>query len=200
MDMKKFAAVLLGMLLLSGCTAQPEAPTTVASETVELPILGAPGKNGASVVLGDILAQYDPQERFAIYGGMIGHPVADAPGELDMDRPMEWTVQCRFPVGCLSLAKQGAAITHLLNEELFTAVAVEVTDGQALSVLEKDWRQEVQQGKRQTALPQRLLLAQVGKGYLVMATGSKEYIKTFRQKLLLAYPAAQILSDEPLTS
>lgn len=198
--MRKFAAVLLAMLLLSGCAAQQEAPTTQPPETVELPILGAPGKNGASVVLGDIWAQYEPRERFAIYGGMMAHPVADAPGELDMDRPMEWTAQCRFPAGCLSLAEQGAAITHLLNEELFTAVAVEVTDDQALSALAKDWRQEVQQGKRQTALPQRLLLAQVGKGYLVMATGSKEYIKTFRQKLLLAYPDAQTLCDEPLTS
>ena len=134
--MKKCAAVLLvAMLLFSGCGVQQEAPTTIASETVELPILGVPGRNGASVVLGDIWAQYDPQERFAIYGGMMEHPVADAPGELDMGRPMEWTAQCRFPEGCLSLTEQGAAITHLLNEELFMAVAVEVITGKTKSTV-----------------------------------------------------------------
>lgn len=196
--MKKLLAVLLA-ILLTGCANRNAEPTTKPSETMDLPILGEPGDSVAAVVLGDIWAQYEPQERFAVYGGMLTHPVADAPGDLDLQHPEEWAVHCHFPTGCLQLVKQGAAMTHLLNENLFTAVAVQVTDAEAMSSLTGDWRYVLQHSAWAAVAPERLLLAQVGQRYLVMAMGSKENLRTFRQKLLQAYPAAEIVCDEPIT-
>ena len=198
--MKGLLAAILVIFLLSGCAAPVEMPTTQPSETVELPYLGAPGRTAASVVLGDIWAQYDAQERFAIYGGMMTHPVPDAPGDLDLERPEQWVMSCRFPVDCLELVEEGAAMTHLLNETLLTAVAVRVRQEQSLLTLLNNWRWEIQHGTRQLATPQRLLLAQVGKRHLVMAAGSREYVRTFRQKLLQAYPSATVVFEESITS
>ena len=197
--MKKVWAICLAVILFSGCTSQVAAPTTEPSETVELPILGKPGDSAAAVVLGDVWAQYEPQERFSVYGGMISRPVPDAPGDLDMEQPEEWAAHCCFPVGCLQLAQQGASITHLLNGNLFTAVAVQVPDEKARSVLTEDWRYTLQHAPWTSVAPDRLLLAQLGERYLVMAMGSRENLRIFRQKLLQAYPTTTIVRDEPIT-
>lgn len=194
-----FAVVCVAAVLFSGCAAHNTAPETKPSETVELPILGKPGESAAAVILGDIWAQYEPQEQFSIYGGMMVHPVPDAPGDLDMQMPDAWTMRCRFPVGCLQLVQQGAAITHLLNENLFSAVAVRVSDTSAMSAVTSDWRYALQHSDWAAVAPERILLAQVGERYLVMAMGSKENMHTFSQKLKQAYPSAQIAYDEPIT-
>lgn len=196
--MKRILLVLLA-ILLTGCAKENVEPTAKPSETVQLPVLGRPGDSVASVILGDIWAQYEPKERFSVYGGMMTRPVPDAPGDLDLQHPEAWAVHCRFPTGCLQLAQQGAAMTHLLNGSLFTAVAVRVTDTQAQSSLSKDWRYALQHSDWSELPPDRLLLAQVGERYLVMAMGSKGYLRTFRQKLLQAYPTAIITCDEPIT-
>ena len=198
--MKKcIAAACAAAFLLCGCAAQEAPPVTQPSETVELPILGQPGRSVASVVLSDIWAQYETQERFAVYGGMVEHPVPDAPGDLDMERPEDWTIHCRFPLGCLQMAEQGASVTHLLSENLFTAVVIRVKETNGLSVLENDWRRELQHGQWTAVAPERMLLAEVAERYLVMALGSKAYVHTFRQKLLQAYPNARVVYEEPIT-
>lgn len=196
---KRMMAGCCAMLLLCGCAAQEAPPATHASETIELPILGQPGRSIASVVLGDIWAQYEMQERFAVYGGMMEHPVPDAPGDLDLERPEDWAMHCRFPLGCLQMAEQGAAVTHLLSENLFTAVVIRVAEEEDLPVLAENWRRELQNGQWSAVAPERILLAQVAQRYLVMAMGSKEYIRTFRQKLMRAYPAACLAHEEPVT-
>ena len=197
--MKRLLVICLAALLLSGCTKQDAAPVVKPSETMELPILGQPGNSAPAIVLGDIWAQYEPGERFSIYGGMMTRPVPDVPGDLDLERADVWAAHCRFPVGCLQLTQQGAAITHLLNENLFTAVAVQVSDERVRSVLCEDWRYTLQHSSWQEIAPDRLLLAQIGERYLVMAMGSKENLRTFRQKMLQAYPATKIIHDEPIT-
>ena len=194
--MKKGLALILTALLLCGCAAQEVIPATKPTETMDLPILGQPGDSIAAVILGDIWAQYDRSEQFSVYGGMVTCPVPDAPGDLELENPDGWTARCRFPVGCLQLVQQGASMTHLLNENLFTAVAVQVSD---VSVLMQDWRYALQHSEWTAAAPERLLLAQVGQQHLVMALGSRENLRTFRKKLLQAYPAATIAYDEPIT-
>lgn len=192
-------AVLMAALLLGGCAAQEEAPATLPSETVELPMLGTPGKNVASVILGDIWAQYEQYEKFSVYGGMMERPVPDAPGDLDLERSQGWASRCSFPLGCLALVKQGASLTHLLNEQLFTATTVCVADEEDLSLLADNWRREAQHCHRQTGAPSRLLMMQLGEKYLVVAMGSRSDIALFRQKTTQAYPVVRILYDEPLT-
>lgn len=194
--MKKALVFGLAALLLCGCATQQLTPTTQPTETIELPILGKPGQSIPAVILGDIWAQYEPKERFSVYGGMAEHPVPDAPGDLDLQDPDGWAPHCRFPTGWLQVLKQGASMTHLLNENLFTAVAVRTSH---VSGLTRDWRYVLQHGDWAPVAPERLLLVQTGEQYLVMALGSKENMRTFRQKLLQAYPASKIVYDEPIT-
>ena len=187
-------------ILLSGCKVHEAVPSvTQPSETVELPILGQPGNSLPAVILGDIWAQYEPQERFSVYGGMVSQPVPDAPGDLDLQKADGWAGHCCFPVGCLQLVQEGASMTHLLNENLFTAVAVRVSDKSVAQTLTNDWRYGLQHGNWATVTPERLLLAQVAERNLVVAMGSKENLRIFRQKLLQAYPSAKIAYDEPIT-
>lgn len=197
---KQVAVICAAVLLLGGCARREIAPKQLPTETVELPSLGQPGKSTAAVVLGDIWAQYEPQERFSVYGGMVEHPVPDAPGDLDMELPEKWAAHLRFPVASLPAAHKGAAITHLLNGSLLTAVVMHVSDGEKLDALAGDWRQEIQHSHWQSPAPERLLLMQTGRQYLVMAMGSKEYVRTFRQKLMQAYPASQVVCEEAITS
>lgn len=196
---RMLVAVGVAAILLSGCATQNAVTTTLPSETVELPILGQPGQSIPAVILGDIWAQYEPQEHFSVYGGMAEHPVPDAPGDLNPEKPEQWAAHCCFPMGCLQLVQEGASMTHLLNENLFTAVVVRVSEESAISTLIKDWRYGLQHGSWSAVVPERLVLAQVAERYLIMAVGSKENMHTFRRKLLQAYPTAKISYDEPIT-
>lgn len=202
--MKKWvAAICVAAFLLSGCT-EDTAPTEQKraddpSATIELPRLGPPGETVAAIILGDIWAQYEPQERFSVYGGIPELPVADAPGDLKLEQSEKWANRCCYPIAHLDALEQGAALTHLLNETLFTAAVFRLSAVETVPAVLRDWRTEIQRSKWQTVTPERLLLAQVGGRYLVMALGSKAHICTFRQKLTQAYPTARVAYEEPIT-
>lgn len=189
------------LCLLAGCSKNSAPPATQpqASETVGQPVLGEPGETVAAVILGDIWAQYEAQERFSVYGGVPSRPTPDGPGDLDLQLPEKWLENIRYPINCVDNVDQGACLTHLLNETLFTAAAFRVTDSENAASVLQQWRREVQRSNWSTVAPERLLLAQVGEKYLIMSMGSKNNIQTFRQKLKAAYPTACIFCEEPIT-
>lgn len=194
-------AICSAAFLLTGCTGNTPQPATQPrpSETVELPALGAPGETVAAVVLDDIWSQYEPQERFAVYGGIPERPVAEAVGDLDLQLPEKWALRCRFPITCVEKVDQGASLTHLLNETLFHSAVFRLKQSEDAASVLQQWRREMQTSQWPTISPERLLLARVGDRYLVMAMGSKDNISMFRQKLTDAYPAARIFYEEPIT-
>lgn len=197
--LRKTAAFLLALCLaISGCTA-PVTPETTASTAATKPRAGAPGQTAASEVLEQIWAGYEEQEHFAVYGGMMEHPVENAPGDLDMKLAMLWAPRYRVPLAHLDKLEQGASLCHLMNGNLLTVTAFHLAETADTAKIAQDWRWELQHSYWVAGQPNRLLLAQVEKSFLLMAFGSKEQMQILKKKLLLTCRAT-VLYDEAITS
>lgn len=197
--LKKMVGLLLAGLFLTGCVPAPAAETSVPATTAkpeEKPLR----QTEATDILESIWSAYAPSERFSIYGGMLEAPVADSPGELDMDHPASWIIRYRIPVAHLKKLDKGAAFSHLMNEKLLTATVFHVTSGKELLTLASDWRRELQRGQWIAQSPQRLLLAVIEQEYLFMAFGSISHIETLKENLRTACPELQILYYEAMTA
>lgn len=195
----KPAALLLALCLaISGCTA-PVTPETTASTAATKPRAGLPGQTAASGILKQVWDTYGEQERFAVYGGMMEHPVENAPGDLDMQLAMLWAPRYRVPLAHLDKLEQGASLCHLMNGNLLTATVFRLAKNADTVKIARDWRWELQHSYWVSGQPNRILLAQVEKSFLLMAFGSKEQVQTLKKKLLLTCQA-DVLYDEPITS
>ena len=195
---KASAALFALCLTFSGC-ARPMAPETTAPTTATKPRAGLPGQTAASDILKRIWDAYEEQERFAVYGGMMEHPVDNAPGDLDMQLAMLWAPRYRVPLAHLDKLEQGASLCHLMNGNLLTMAVFGLGKSADMATIAWDWRWELQHSYWVAGQPSRLLLAWVEKSFLLMAFGSKEQMQILKEKLLLTCPA-DILYDEPITS
>ena len=196
--LKKTGVFLLAGLFLTGCTASMP-PETSVSTIVTAPREEPRAQTEATYILERIWAQYEPSQRFSIYGGMMEQPVADAPGELDMENPASWMSKYRVPVAHQNKLDKGAGFSHLMNERLLTVAVFHVTSRKELPTLVADWRRELQQGQWILPSPERMLLAKAEGDYLLMAYGSVAHIKTLKEKLRTACPEADVFYEEPIT-
>ncbi len=185
---------LLLCLLCLGCTPI-ETPAPTSSTAPQR--AGLPGTTPCARILQDIWGKYDPEDQFIVYGGMLRQPVSDAPGDLDMEQFPLWLSQYHLPANHQENLLEGASLHHLLDSNLFTAVAFRVNP-ESLASLARDWRLELLKSHWVNEPPERLLLAKIDEKNLVMCFGSRHHTKNFQRMLLYAFPSAKILSSQPI--
>lgn len=213
--MKKFALILAAAMLFgilaAGCRRNdPQEPESTGAVEDILPSVNQTETTGstdptqtgtktqAGQILGNIWAQYGDEERFAVYGGAVENSVADAPGDLDMENEEELMSRYLLPEGVLVDVSEGASLVHLMNNNIFTAVAVKTARSPKETA--KAWRDSVQQNRWICGQPDRLLMADVDGDHLLLAFGSEDAMNTFKTKLESAYPQAQILYHEAIVA
>lgn len=201
--------VLVGAMLLlclTGCrrtmpddTTPTPAPTqpTVAPTQEPTQLQGTADTQSARILL-NIWNTYADEERFAAYGGAIEHSVSDGPGDLDIANTEELTVRYLLPEDQLTAVKEAASLVHLMNNNIFTGVVFGLNDPAAMQTVAKALRDSVQNNRWICGQPERLLIANVDNGYLLMVFGSNDAVDVFRGKLSGVYAAAPIIYDEDI--
>ncbi len=187
---------LLLCLALSGCT-DGEKRTPVAG-TQQLNTAYGEQETGQATcveIIEKIWAEYAAQEQFAVFGGMVEAPVMGGAGALPMEQREVWSAQ--YHIIKTTDVTQGASLSHLLSGRLFTCGVFRVADAKELQSLAVSWRQGLQESVWVSGAPQRLLLARVRPGYLLLAYGSEGQMVQLQQKLRCAYPKAWVLYSEP---
>lgn len=218
--MRKFtlmlAAILLLTTMLTACrrnvpqdtngviTSNPTttaAPvTTTAPPTTAAPTTVPQGQTtGATAILQTIWARFGENEKFSTYGGSIENAVTDAPGPLDMAATEELTGSYLLPADQLGSITEGASLVHMMNANIFTAVVVKVEDGDVQNLFES-WRDAIQSNRWICGQPDRLLMAGIKDGYLLMSFGSADAMALFQAKLAEAVPEVQVLYNEAIVS
>ena len=139
---------------------------------------------------------YYKQTDVAVYGGAVENSVADGPGDLDMMNADELTTRYLLPESHLPLVQEGASLVHLMNNNIFTAAVFKLTDSQRLNTVAKDLRDNVQQNRWICGQPDKLLIADMGDGQLLMVFGSNDAMDGFRTNMTKVYPNANILYSE----
>ena len=210
--MKKALAFLLAGALIAamtGCApAMPATePSTVPSTTVptQAPtqattLPSATGENSSAKILTDIWQTYNEDERFAVYGGAVENSVADAPGDLDMTNTEEITGRYLLPEAQLTSVKEAASLVHMMNNNIFTAVVFRLSDSAEMQTVAKALRDNVQGNQWICGQPDKLLVADMKDGHLLMVFGSNDAVNTFKTKLTGVYADAATLYEENIVA
>lgn len=218
--MKKYVTILLtaamAASLLAGCRrsggettgeslgpteAPTSAPTTAPTmeSTQSEPLTEGTADTASARILGKIWSEFADTERFAVYGGTIAHAVDDGPGDLDVTDTGELTNHYLLPEELLPQIEEGASLVHLMNSNIFTGAAFHLKDGSDLPAAAKALRDNLQRTHWICGQPDRLLIARV-EGQLLMAFGSGGNMEVFRGRLGTAFPGAEVLYDEAVTT
>lgn len=177
------------------------SPTTTAPSTTTPSTDNQGGETEATAqLLQSIWDKYADDERFAAYGGAVENSISDAPGSLDVTNAEEMTNRYLIPQEQLNAITEAASLVHMMNSNIFTAVAVKIGENADKATLQTAWRDAIQGNQWICGQPDRLLMADVGEGYMVMAFGSADAMEIFSGKLAQVYPDAQSLYNEAIVS
>lgn len=212
---KLFAFLLIAALIaaLTGCRPAAPADTTPSTQpstaptdtptqgTTETPTQGTAGaETDSAKILANIWQAYAENERFAVYGGAVENSVADAPGDLDISNAEELTGRYLLPQEQLSSVKEAASMVHLMNNNIFTAVVFRLSDGAEMQTVAKALRDNVQGNQWICGQPDKLLVADMKDGHLLMVFGSNDAVNTFKAKLTGVYADATTLYEENIVA
>lgn len=194
MRRKQMWSVLAVCIMLCGCGPMEKGAFVDAQQHLVYPTKTGSVPNATAEIMTQIWEQYEPQERFAVYGGVPTAPVIGEVGTLRMREDLDkW-----YPFTAWEEVEQGASLAHLLSERIFTCLVVRLKETEKLQLLAASWRQELHESVWSSGAPERILLVKIRPGYLLMAYGNEEQMDLLRQKIRCAYPKARILYSEPM--
>ncbi len=189
-------------LLLSGCSMTFTASKNTQPSTSSTPVTtqattGAPlaGAAGSIAALEKIWLAHAEDQRFSVYGGAVDHAVDGAPGALDLGNTQELMSKYLMPESILPDVTEGASLVHMMNGNIFSS-AVVTAQSQDLQEMAKAWRDAIQQNAWICGQPDRLLLADLGEGRLLMAFGAQDIMDAFLAAMTQAFPQSKVLLQE----
>ncbi len=213
--MKKTICLLLAAVFTALCltACMPSVPATDPSTAPATP---APSPSGTqaedtdaptgtaqtdtAAILAKIWSSYGEDERFAVYGGSLEQAVSDGPGDLTLSATEELSSRYFLTQELIGNLSEAASLVHLMNNNIFTSFALKLKDGASLSDFAQSLRSSIQNNQWICGQPDKLLMAQVREGVLVIAFGSSDLMDVFKSKLTAAYPENSILYDEAIVA
>ena len=170
--MKKFVSLLLAAVLVFSLAACGKKTDDSGDQ--------APEVSSALGLLDAVWGAYTDDEKFPVVGGDYSEAnmKEDAPGAYDLTDRSEADRVLGLPE--TALVDQAASLTHMMNQNTFTAAAYHCTDDPA--ALATALRDNIQQRQWMCGFPDKLIVAVVGE-YVVSAFGAEDLIDTFMTHL-----------------
>lgn len=203
--MKQIAIILSLLLLLTGCVAAPQNSTTTTpvittpgpSQNTDTTVPGTTVDSDSVGILEKIWGLYGDDDRFAVFGGSMEHPVDGMPGALDLTNSEEIVSKYLLPEAQLTNVKDAASLMHMMNGNIFTAAVVTLGDGTNADTLVKAWRDTIRQNRWICGQPDELLMYRMG-DHILMAFGSSDAMSVFKTKTAEAFPDGKQLYSEAI--
>ncbi len=211
--MKKIATFFLActwiLVCCAGCRVGVPDDSSIMTDPSSNPTSGSTAPSSTSQqnnntqsveLLLKIWQQYDAEDRFSAYGGTVENAVDDGPGGLNMDNADELINRYLIPQKHLGQVQEAASLVHMMNSNIFTAVAVSLSDNAERKTFYEDWRSAIQSNQWICGHPDRLVMVGVGNSALIMAFGSTDAIGAFMDNLNKVHQGAEILYNEAIVS
>ena len=165
--MKKFVSLMLAAVLalsLAACGSKDNTGDNPAQPKSALNLLET------------VWNTYADDEKFPVMGGDFSEEnmKEDAPGAYDLTDRAEADRVLGLPE--TALVDQAASLTHMMNQNTFTAAAYHATDDPA--ALAQQLRDNIQQRQWMCGFPDKLIVAVVG-DYVVAAYGAQDLVDGF---------------------
>lgn len=189
--MKKIAILCAALLLfLSGCGRQGTAENS---------------KGGASLydapleLLEQVVAAYDADELFAMYGGDQEHAVMDAPGSFDMSKTQELDSVLGLPESQWQAVEQAASVVHMMNANTFTGAAYRLKDGTDSNAFADAVKTNLTEKQWVCGQPDTMLVIQADEHYMLTAFGDAALIQTFKNHAISVLKGSTVIIEAPIT-
>ena len=173
-------------------------------------LLGCGGKKGAEggqeasaygdplEVLNAVVASYEADDLFAMYGGNQKQAVMDAPGKFDIAETEELELNLGMPKEQLSDIEDAASMVHMMNANTFTGACYQLKEGADIDGLAKAAVSQIKETQWICGQPDTVVTIQVGGSYLITAFGNAELIEQFKNNALSALEGAKVIREESI--
>lgn len=195
--MKKLIAMLLVLTMAMGLAA-----CGVNNDNANAPA-------SALEILETIWNSYAEADQFAISGGNMEYHIAqmeqdmnyqipNTPLNYDLAYAESLSYTMLIPADDLKSIDQAATMTHLMNSNNFSCGAFHLTDGTDVEAFAKNVRDAIMNNHWMCGMPETLVIASFGGGYVLITYGINSTMTPFQNYLSQAYADAQILYKEAI--
>ena len=189
--MKKFLAILLAVLTVCSFAACAAKPAESGDADVEIA--------DALTLLNTVWASYTDDEKFPAAGGDYdeANMTDGAPGKVGLDDASSVEYLLSVPADAVAKFDDAASLIHMMNGNTFTCGAYRLTDASNLDSVAASIKDYVMGKQWMCGFPDKLIVVSVG-NYVVECFGAEDLVNTFRDKLVAAYPSANVITDEAI--
>ena len=185
-------------------TTKPETTKPVTTKpTTTAPQESEPGEENSGIsdpvtLLNSVYALFGEDEKFPATGGdFSSDELIEGAGSFALAEPDMLDNVTGFPAAEIADIDSAATLTHMMNQNTFTAGAYHVVSGTDLAALCEAIRANIQNRMWCCGFPEKLIVATVD-DYVISAFGKEFAISAFTTHLAEAYPSAVIVIEEDI--
>ena len=196
--MKKILALVLALTMvvsMAACASTGDNNTTTAATTTEAKV-NAPAS--ALEVLENVWALYGDNEKFSVIGGNMEAGIMDKPGNYDMAYAENLSWNLLIPEAQVASVDEAASMIHMMNANTFTSGVVHLKEGADVAAFAAAMKDAILGNQWMCGFPERMVIADMGGNYVLIAFGVNDAMTPFCTKLATAYADAKTLFDEPI--
>ena len=190
--MKKLLAFVLvlvmGLTILAGCTSNNEQPTE--------PVVAGPAS--ALEVMDTIWAKYGDDEKFPVMGGNPEGGAMEGPAVWDAEYLVNLSYSLQLAESDMENVADAATMIHMMNANTFTSAVLNLKEGVDKAAFAASAKDAVMNAQWMCGFPEKLVIADMGGQYLLIAYGINDAMGPFEAKLAEAYPTASVLYNEAI--
>ena len=189
--MKKLISLALvlamALTILAGCGATADNGGNNAA---------APAS--ALEVLENIWALFGDDEKFPVMGGDFEASVMDAPAVWNSDLLVDLSYSLQLPEAEMAKVADAATMIHMMNANTFTSAVLHLNEGEDVAAFAANAKECIMSAQWMCGFPEKLVIADMGGNYLLIAYGLNDAINPFEAKLAEAYADANVICSEAI--
>lgn len=180
-------------------TTKPVTTTPKESEPEESePEEENSGISDPVTLLNSVYALFGEDEKFPATGGDFSSgELIEGAGSFSLAEPDMLDNVTGFPAAEIAGIDSAATLTHMMNQNTFTAGAFHVVSGTDMTALSEAIRANIQNRMWCCGFPEKLIVATVD-DYVISAYGKEFAISAFTTHLAEAFPSAVIVIEEAI--
>ena len=149
-------------------------------------------------VLENIWNLFGDDEKFPVMGGDFEASVMDAPAVWNSDLLVDLSYSLQLPEAEMAKVADAATMIHMMNANTFTSAVLHLNEGEDVAAFAANAKECIMAAQWMCGFPEKLVIADMGGNYLLIAYGLNDAINPFEAKLAEAYADANVICSEAI--
>ena len=149
-------------------------------------------------VLENVWNLFGDDEKFPVMGGDFEASVMDAPAVWNSDLLVDLSYSLQLPEAEMAKVADAATMIHMMNANTFTSAVLHLNEGEDVAAFAANAKECIMSAQWMCGFPEKLVIADMGGNYLLIAYGLNDAINPFEAKLAEAYADADVICSEAI--